>query len=204
MKKKKKKNHLKVKQVIIIWLDVLNCHEIVFCLWNALWDSPMHLYIFTYTAVSNCCYAGYCVQFSNMLIWMLPHIFLKEDVWQVSLLIDNSLCLNKSAIFKKSYVFWLTCHHSWVKKEDFEGMMAVCRSLCVMCLLFSTSWRCIGWGCFHININEMPKIFNAWTSTVHVWSASLLFCVFFLKILLLSVQLFPYVSLNMTHFDSVP
>lgn len=165
------------------------------------------LYIFTYTAVSNCCYAGYCVQFSNipLLICMLPHIFLKEDVWQVSLLIDNSPCLNKSAIFKKSYVFWLTSHHSWVKKEDFQGMMAVCRSLCVMCLLSSTSWRCIGCGCFHININEMPKIFNAWTSTVHVWSASLLFCVFFFfKSYYCRVRIFSYVSLNMTHFDSVP
>lgn len=103
--------------------------------------------------------------------------FLKADLWQASLLIDNSLCLNKSSIFKQPYVFWLTCHHSWVKKEDFQGMIAVCRSQCVCVppplhphshLLPSTSWRCIGWGCFHININEMPKIFNAWTSTVHV------------------------------------
>lgn len=57
--------------------------------------------------------------------------FLKADLWQASLLIDNSLCLNKSSIFKQPYVFWLTCHHSWVKKEDFQGMIAVCRSQCV-------------------------------------------------------------------------
>lgn len=172
-------------------------------MWTVLWDSPIYLYILYLLTLLwliavmldiVCNSPAFLCLFS----W-LPHIFLKGDVWQVSLLIDNSLCLNKSAIFKKSlHAFWLTCHHSWVKKEDFQAMIAVCRStVCyvppptaTLCFLSSRSWRCIRWGCFHININEMPKIFNAWTSMVHVWSASLLCCVFFLKSYYCRVWLF--------------
>ncbi len=153
-------------------------------MWNVLQDSPIYP-----TIPANCCYAKYHVRFSRILLlfaWCTECylIFLKEDLWQVSMLIDNSLCLNKSVIFKMSYIFWLTCHHWWLKKEDFQCLMAVCRSLCVTCRPhhpLPTSFHIMTLhqiGMFHININEMPKIFNAWTSTVHVWSASLL-CLFF-------------------------